>query len=202
MTVVATDGLEVWAEDGERPVADDVIRSLGGRAVRGPIDFYNACDPLFRLTADEFFRTNADDPVAQHDLLNDYPFVRTPSGRQFVRVKFVRPGDEPDDGLRRAYVRVRGVPVYRLWTLLAWLIPQIGLTLVGGAASWLRPFDRAARLFYLMSATTVRGGVRGVAVVGPGALDGGGRAAGDRGVAAGRRSHCTSFWPTRGRCRC
>ena len=155
VTVVATDGLEVWAADGERPAAGDVICGLGGRAVRSPIDFYNACDPLFRMTADEFFRTNTDDPAAQPGFLNGSPFVRTPSGRQFVRVKFGRPGDGPDDGLRRAYVRVRGVPVYRLWTLLAWLIPQIGLTLVGGAASWLRPFDRAARLFYLMSATTV-----------------------------------------------
>ena len=150
VTVVTTDGLEVWG-DGDRPRAGDVLTSVGGRTVRGPVDFYDACDPLYRMTADEFVPANSDDPAVRFGLLNDHPFVRDESGRQYVRVRYTRDGERRND----AYVRVQGVPVGRLAVPLVWLALQIGLTVVGGAASWLRPFDRAARLFYLMSATTV-----------------------------------------------
>ncbi|MDQ3333391.1 MAG: sigma-54 factor interaction domain-containing protein, partial [Planctomycetota bacterium] len=36
-----------------------------------------------------------------------------------------------------------------------WLIPHLGILLVGGAAFWQRPFDRSARLFYVMCIVTL-----------------------------------------------
>ena len=156
VTVVATDGLAVWGdENADRPRAGDVLKSVGGRAVASPIDFYRACDPLFRMKAEDFVPTNSDDPEVRFGVLNDHPFVRDRSQRQYVRVRFVSPGDRPGEGARAAYVRVQGVPLGRMALLVCWLVLQVGLTIVGGAASWLRPFDRAARLFFLMSATTV-----------------------------------------------
>ena len=158
VTVVDTDGLDVWGEpDAERPRPGDVLIKLGQRTLRGPVDFYEACDPLFELSAGEFTPAQSDDPERRYRLLDDHPFVRDLSGRQYVRVRFRRPGDAADAAdatPRAAYVRVQGVPVRRLWMLLAWLVPQLGLTLVGAAAFWLRPFDRSARLFFLMGMTT------------------------------------------------
>ena len=155
VTVVDTDGLAIWGgPDAERPRPGDVLRQIGDRDVRDPVDFYDACNPLFRLTPGEFVPTNSDDPQVRFGMQNDSPFVRTLDGRRFVRVRFRRPTDPPDVLPRFAFVEVLGVPVRRLWLLLAWLIPQVGLTLVGAAAVWLRPFDRAARLFLLMGVCT------------------------------------------------
>ncbi|MEM9701426.1 MAG: hypothetical protein AAF907_03135, partial [Planctomycetota bacterium] len=41
LRIVATDGLRVWGDpEAERPVAGDLLRSLGGRPVTGPVEFY------------------------------------------------------------------------------------------------------------------------------------------------------------------
>ena len=156
VTVVDTDGLRVWGRPGaEPPRPGDVLRQLGDRDVRDPVDFYEASNPLFRLSPEEFTATNTDDASSPlFGMLDDSPYVQTPAGRRFVRVRYRRAKEDAGGPSREAYVEVRGVPVRRLWLLLAWLIPQAGLTLVGAAAVWLRPFDRAARLFFLMGAAT------------------------------------------------
>ncbi|NNJ26286.1 sigma 54-interacting transcriptional regulator [Alienimonas chondri] len=157
VTLVATDGMRVWGDpDADRPEPGDLLHSLGGRTVNGPVDFYVAYDPLFRMGPESFFRANSDDPWLRFGFLPEQPYVEDLAGRRYVRVRFSRPtavGEE--DRIRSAYIRIQGVPVGRMGLLVVWVLLQLGLTAVGAAASWLRPFDRAARLFCLMTATTV-----------------------------------------------
>ena len=161
VTVVATEGVRVWGgEERETPRAGDVLRSVGGVRVRAPVDFYVACDPLFHMTANDFSPAN-EKPINRGSerfgmAAGGNAFVRTRDGRQFVLVRFTRPSeDAPGATPRQGYLLVRGVPTGRLWAFLLWLIPQAALTLVGGAAVWLRPHDRSARLFFLMASATV-----------------------------------------------
>ncbi|MFH5805057.1 sigma 54-interacting transcriptional regulator, partial [Alienimonas sp. DA493] len=157
VTLVATDGLKVWGEPGaDEPRPGDLLKAIGDRAILSPVDFYDACDPLFEKTADDFGEAQSNDPSRRFQMQADYPFVQDNAKRQYVRVLYSRPSEDPPGAApRMAYVRVQGVPVGRMGLLIVWLLLQIGLTIVGGMASWLRPFDRAARLFFLMSATTV-----------------------------------------------
>ncbi|QDT17707.1 Transcriptional regulatory protein ZraR [Alienimonas californiensis] len=156
-TLIATDGLKVWGEPGaDEPRPGDLLRAIGDREILSPVDFYDACDPLYRKSPDQFADANENDPIRRFQMQADHPFVQDNAKRQYVRVLYSRPSeDKPGDPPRMAYVRVQGVPVGRMGLLIGWLLLQIGLTVVGGMASWLRPFDRAARLFFLMSATTV-----------------------------------------------
>ncbi len=157
VTVVATDGLTVWGEPGaDRPKPGDLLHSVGERAVSGPIDFYDACDPLFRMSDGDFLDGRGYEPAMRFRLLADHAFVKDKFGNHYMRVRYSRPSkDGPGDIALTSYVRVQGVPLGRIGLLVVWLLLQIGLTVVAGAASWLRPYDRSARLFFLMSATTV-----------------------------------------------
>ena len=130
VTVVATEGLTVWGGTDPavaRPRSGDVLRELGGRRVRGPLDFYAACDPLFEMTAEDFAPANADDSATRAKITETgWTFVSVPDGRRFVRVRFDRAGAGPGAASETAFVEVRGAPTGRLWLFLSAVISNRG----------------------------------------------------------------------------
>lgn len=147
-----------WKEGLSPPNPGDLLLFVNRKPTLTFIDYFDAIDDLYLVDDRLTDKVNARDDalywlsVGVGPLLQEIDQEGNPQ-RRFVEVLF-RPSG-PDSRVERSWVEVQAVPPGELALSLLWLLPHLGILLVGGAACWQRPFDRSARLFYVTCLVTM-----------------------------------------------
>lgn len=134
---------------GPKPTAGDRLKEVGGQKVVTALDYYRAMQSLRSATpppGSQFFAGG--DPLE----LGSPPLAQEQNGLLYVRARFSHSGTGVE---HTTYLAVQSVPVEDVGLTLAWFILQLAIFSVAALAVWSRPFDRPARLFYVMCVFTM-----------------------------------------------
>ncbi|MEX0727559.1 MAG: sigma 54-interacting transcriptional regulator [Planctomycetaceae bacterium] len=135
----------------DRPANGSVLLRVGEQPIRTYRDFPAALEWLRQA-----------DPSGQplYEGTNPYltgepiprPVIAVEGIGTFVEIEFLA-GDDPV--VRRTYLQINSLPWSTLIQTMIWFSLQLGLTSLSGLAYWHRPFDNAARMFFLMTLVTM-----------------------------------------------
>jgi transcriptional regulator with GAF, ATPase, and Fis domain len=152
--------LQIPADVAEwRPRPGDVLRQLGDKPIRTFLDYVYAIHDLrsARIGPDGILSPGTDPKDFNAGILP--PFIEIAGDpdlgidtAQYVETHIYR-ADE--DRVIRTWVKVQSLPLTEVLLSFIWLVLQSGIFAVSGLAAWHRPFDRSARLFFLMCGVTM-----------------------------------------------
>lgn len=154
---VGVDGMLIRAvvdldAEGPAPQPGDFLVSVRDKPVRSFLDFAYSLQALRNAPIDSGGRlaTRAEIAVDSGGLLP--ALVETDDGGRFVRVEFYRPSQKTT---LRTRLLVKSLPLGEVLLSFVWLALQMVIFAIGALAVWHRPFDRVARLFFVMCAVTM-----------------------------------------------
>jgi transcriptional regulator with GAF, ATPase, and Fis domain len=154
-------GLEIPVEVTEwEPRPGDQLRRLGDKPIRTFLDFVYATHDLRKVTriGPEGILSPGTDPWEFNEgilppliEIEGDPKLNIDTAR-YVETHIYRP---ESDKLIKTWVKVQSLPLTELMLSLIWFLLQTGIFAVSGLSAWHRPFDRSARLFFLMCGITM-----------------------------------------------
>jgi len=138
--------------EGPAPQPGDVLVAVRDKPVRSFLDFAYSLQALRNAPIDSGGRlaTRSEMAVDSAGLLP--ALVETDDGGRFVRIDFYRPDQR---ATLRTRLLVKSLPLNEVLLSFVWLVLQMLIFAVGALAVWHRPFDRVARLFFVMCAVTM-----------------------------------------------
>ncbi|HEX6983909.1 MAG TPA: hypothetical protein VF170_00970, partial [Planctomycetaceae bacterium] len=149
-----------WKEGQEPPQSGDLLKYVNRVPTPTFLDLFHAIDGLYAPDERVIDKVDAPDrpsdwkPENLSGLVEEYD--ESGPRRRLVEVLFNSVDDSGRIGnLKSCWVEIQSVPTEELLLSFLWLVPHLGILLVAGAALWQRPFDRAARLFYVMCLVTI-----------------------------------------------
>uniref|UniRef100_A0A7C4QNS2 AAA family ATPase n=1 Tax=Schlesneria paludicola TaxID=360056 RepID=A0A7C4QNS2_9PLAN len=125
------------------------IQQVPGIKVRGPAPVPG--DLLVRI-GDRRIQTSLDIPTKLLELsgrASPSPHVRTEEGQRWVEIEFRR---SATGEVFTTWAALQPVPIDEVGLTVLWFLLQLVIFTVGAIAVWRRPFDRPARLFFVMCA--------------------------------------------------
>jgi transcriptional regulator with GAF, ATPase, and Fis domain len=141
------------------PQPGDVLLNVVWQPTPTLLDFFDAKDRLYDPDEKQIDRVNVTDQPSDWSSFKVSGLVQEfdASGprRRLAEVIYRSFQKDADGRVETCWVEIQSAPPLELALSLLWLIPHLGILLVGGAAFWQRPFDRAARLFYVMCIVTM-----------------------------------------------
>lgn len=150
-----SDGSQPTEYYGEKPAVGDILVEVGNRKTPSFPDFTRSLVDL-RSRRETATLQMGDDPSEElEDSVGSVLVFVDKQGNvvdRAVRIKFWREGwKEP----RTAFIVIKPMPYGPVALSLVWFVLQMGVFFVAGFAYWNRPFERSARLFFLMSTVTL-----------------------------------------------
>lgn len=152
--------LEIPVEVMEwRPRPGDVLRQLGSKPIRTFLDYVYAIHDLRndRIGPDGILNSGTDPFEFADGILP--PLIEIEADRKrnidtarYVEAHIFRPSD---NRVIKTWVKVQSLPLTEVLISFVWLLLQSCIFAVSGLSAWHRPFDRSARLFFLMCAITM-----------------------------------------------
>ncbi len=138
--------------EGPAPQPGDFLVAVRDKPVRSFLDFAYSLQALRNAPIDSGGRlaTRGEMTVDSGELLP--ALVETDDGGRFVRVEFYRPSQK---ATLRTRLLVKSLPLGEVLLSFVWLALQMAIFAIGALAVWHRPFDRVARLFFVMCAVTM-----------------------------------------------
>lgn len=140
-------------ESGPQIQIGDILQEVRDRPIHSFLDFTEALQSLRNATIESggrvpLRRTLADDQRWMHP-----PLVEVDEdGSRFVSVRFKRLSTGESF---RTRLMVKSLPLSEVLISFVWMTLQLGIFAVSALAAWHRPFDRSARLFFVMCAVTM-----------------------------------------------
>lgn len=157
------DGVEIqrtiglrWKSGQTPPREGDLLQYVNRIPTPTLLDFFHAVDGLYNPDELSIDKVNAPDspmdwkPENVSGLVQEFD-ERGPR-RRLVEVLY---RSQATDRVEYCWVEIQSVPPGGIVLSFLWLVPHLGILLIGGAAFWQRPFDRSARLFYVMCVVTI-----------------------------------------------
>ncbi len=141
------------------PQVGDVLLNVARLPTPTLLDYFDANDQLYDPDDQKIDRVNVTDAPSAWSSFKVSGLVQEfdEKGPRRRLAEVIYRSFKRDAGGRveTCWVEIQSVPPSEIALSLLWLVPHIGILLVGGAAFWQRPFDRAARLFYVMCIVTM-----------------------------------------------
>ena len=139
----------VQIEKGDpQPVAGDILVAIQRRPVRTFADFVNRMSELRNPVIPPGGRLSTETELSRHaSLLPPLISKEYQDGELWVQVTF-RERETGDE--KRCWMLLQPLPGGEISLTFVWFVLQCSILLVGALASWTRPFDRSARLFFAM----------------------------------------------------
>lgn len=131
------------------PRAGDRLLEIAEHPIATFMDFTRQLSALRRAEIPPGGLLYSDSDLVKYG--KDLPsIVQNSDGERFVEVKYLRGGESI-----RAWLPVGSLPVRDVAVSIVWFILQFCILTVSALAFWTRPFDRQARLFFLMCVVTL-----------------------------------------------
>lgn len=142
--IIIEDTIGVEALDGQPvPQPQDVLIELDGQPVKTSLDFMR--EQFAIRNRDLQLRPNTPGPHRQ-------------DAQNYVPIKFVRSTDAQPVSTA---IKIQAVPMREVGLTLVWFLLELIIFSVGAVGFWSRPFDDAARLFFVMCSVTLAAFVGG-----------------------------------------
>ena len=156
LIVQATPGLD-WQPGQSPPQPGDMLLNVNGHPTPTLLDYFRAIDELYLVTDQQFEKVKESERPQDWSPLKirGLALVMGEQGptRRLVEVLYRAAG--PQGRVEQAWIEIQSPPPGGLLLSILWLIPHLAILFVGGAACWQRPFDRSARIFFLMCIVTM-----------------------------------------------
>ncbi|QDU82208.1 Transcriptional regulatory protein ZraR [Polystyrenella longa] len=127
---------------GAKPEEGDWLQNVDGNRIRNFYDYADVMSKLYHAAPSQKKRSHY--PAALESETN----AADSSNRRTVEIEIFR--DQDRKTILKSQVQLLSVPFGELLTMLSWIFVQIGIFAIAALASWYRPFDRSAHLFYAM----------------------------------------------------
>ena len=142
------------------PREGDVLRQLGDKPIRTFLDYVYAIHDLrkvARIGPEGILSPGTDPWEFNAGILPPLIEIEGDSKlgidtARYVETHIYRP---EQDKLIKTWVKVQSLPLMEVMLSFIWLLLQAGIFAVSGLSAWHRPFDRSARLFFLMCGITM-----------------------------------------------
>ncbi|MCH8828253.1 MAG: sigma 54-interacting transcriptional regulator, partial [Planctomycetes bacterium] len=152
VVILATPGLGLEEIKGAKPDKDDLIVRIGQRDEKTET-FYDLTRQISSLRNEPIPPGGQVDTGTDPSELSYLPWlVEDPDGRRWVEIEFIRKGDSE---LLTSYVLVQPLPLGEVVLSFIWFVLQLSVFVFGALAYWNRPFDRAARMFFVTCLVTL-----------------------------------------------
>ena len=142
--IIIEDTINVAVREGKPvPQPQDILIELDGQPVKTSLDFMR----------EQFAIRNRD-----FHLRSTSPASESQDAQNYVPIKFVRHTDSQEVSTA---VKIQAVPMREVGLTLVWFLLELIIFSVGAVGFWSRPFDDAARLFFVMCTVTLAAFVGG-----------------------------------------
>ena len=153
-----TPGLK--SKEGQNaPQVGDVLLNIVRYPTPTLLDVFEANDQLYDPDENEIDRVNVTDDASAWSSFKVsglvQEFDQNGARRKLAEVIYRSFQKDAEGRVETCWIEIQSVPPSEIALSLLWLVPHIGILVVGGAAFWQRPFDRAARLFYIVCIVTM-----------------------------------------------
>ncbi|MFN0196667.1 MAG: sigma 54-interacting transcriptional regulator, partial [Planctomycetaceae bacterium] len=134
-----------------RPADGDILLRVGEQPIRTYRDFPDSLSWLRNAAPSGQPLYAGVNPYSVRDV-SLRPIISVEGTGSFVEIEYL---SSADDNRHRTYLQIHSIPWSTLLITLIWFALQLGLTSLSGLAYWHRPFDHAARIFFLMTLVTM-----------------------------------------------
>ncbi len=143
---------------GPKPVPGDILLEIRRQPILSFVDFTAQLVDLRNAPIPPGGQLYAGSDPSELGPFSLPPLVEDGDGHRWVEIEF----RNHDTGVvENSWLMVQSIPLADLMLTFVWFLLQLGIFIIGALAYWHRPFDRPARMFFVMCIVTLAGFVGG-----------------------------------------